>query len=57
LLHYLASGAAEGRDPSPDFSSRAYLTAYPDVEAAGLNPLEHYVSQGRAEGRQPSAAA
>ena len=33
----------------PDF----YLEKYPDVRAAGLDPLRHYVMHGAAEGRKP----
>src|SRR5262245_5324727 len=51
-LHYLAHGAAEGRDPGPQFSTAAYLAANPDVERHGMNPLLHYVLHGKAEGRQ-----
>ncbi|NWG53835.1 MAG: glycosyltransferase, partial [Hydrogenophilaceae bacterium] len=50
-LHYVAHGAAEGRDPSAAFSTRAYLQRYPDVQAGGRNPLFHYVRHGRSEGR------
>jgi hypothetical protein len=32
-----------------------YLEVYPDVAAAGLDPLEHYCRHGRFEGRLPSA--
>jgi hypothetical protein len=37
--HYLSSGAAEGRDPGSGFSTSDYLTRYPDVAGAGMNPL------------------
>lgn len=33
----------------PDF----YLAKYPDVRAAGIDPLQHYVTNGAAEGRKP----
>src|SRR5947209_563058 len=33
IRHYLRYGAAEGRDPNPDFSTRGYLDTYPDVVA------------------------
>lgn len=39
--------AALGFDP--DF----YLAQYPDVAAAGVDPLEHYLRYGQAEGRLP----
>jgi hypothetical protein len=55
--HYLAHGAAEGRDPGPHFISRRYLEAYPDVAASGMNPLVHYLRHGRAEGRAMSGPA
>ncbi len=51
LLHYLQHGAAEGRDPGPEFCTRAYLERYPDVAEARINPLLHYVRHGRNEGR------
>ena len=51
LLHYLAIGASEGRDPSPAFSTAFYLTYYPDVQLSGINPLVHYLRFGKAEGR------
>lgn len=51
IAQYLATGAAEGRDPGPGFSTSWYLSAYPDVAAEGLNPLVHYALYGRAEGR------
>src|SRR5215471_13091434 len=41
--HYLSSGAAEGRNPSPHFSTVGYLDRYPDVAATGTNPLLHYL--------------
>lgn len=53
--HYLLHGAAEGRDPGPDFSTAYYLREAPDVEAAGTNPLVHFLLHGKAEGRLPSA--
>ena len=51
LNHYLKSGWKEGRDPRPDFSTRYYLAAHPDVRDAGVNPFYHYISAGKSEGR------
>ena len=42
VAHYLDAGAAEGRDPGPDFSTSAYLERYPSVTLAGANALAHY---------------
>lgn len=36
------------------FDADFYLAKYPDVAAAGLDPLEHYSSHGWREGRNPS---
>jgi GT2 family glycosyltransferase len=35
------------------FDADYYLSRYPDVSHAGLNPLMHYVEHGHREGRQP----
>jgi hypothetical protein len=50
-MHYVWIGAALGRDPAPEFSTRFYLDHYPDVAQAGVNPFFHYVSSGREQGR------
>ncbi|MBV8359921.1 MAG: glycosyltransferase family 2 protein [Deltaproteobacteria bacterium] len=36
------------------FDPKWYLAAYPDVEAAGIDPLSHYCAHGWEEGRQPN---
>lgn len=51
VRHYIHSGAAEGRDPTPGFSTRYYLETYPDVAESGVNPFYHYLTVGRSEGR------
>jgi hypothetical protein len=35
------------------FDSDFYLTKYPDIAAAGVDPLEHYMLNGWLEGRDP----
>ena len=57
LDHYIDIGWQLGLDPSPAFSVRNYLAAYPDVAQAGVEPLGHYALQGRAEGRSPGETA
>lgn len=37
------------------FVSEAYLKAYPDVSAAGVDPLTHFMTSGWREGRNPSS--
>lgn len=49
-IHYVLSGAAEGRVPSTGWSDSSYHKANPDI-AAQLNPLLHYELFGRAAGR------
>ena len=51
LLHYDTYGWKEGRDPSAQFSTNAYLAANPDVAAAHVNPMLHYEEYGIYEGR------
>lgn len=51
VSHYVRRGAAEGRDPSPDFSTQAYLNHYEDVAQSGINPFAHYILFGKGEGR------
>jgi SAM-dependent methyltransferase len=37
----------------PGFDPVYYLKTYPDVAAAGVDPLDHYLRYGRSEGRRP----
>jgi GT2 family glycosyltransferase len=53
LLHFLLTGAFEGRSPHSLFDSSFYLGMYPDVVEAKVNPLGHYLRYGAREGRQP----
>jgi GT2 family glycosyltransferase len=41
---------------SGQFDHEFYLRANPDVQYAGIDPIEHYVSSGSAEGRRPNEA-
>jgi hypothetical protein len=54
--HFHASGWRESRDPNPFFSTVLYQSAYPDVAAAGVDPLSHFDQIGWREGRIPSLA-
>jgi hypothetical protein len=51
VWHYIRYGAAEGRNPGPDFNTLFYMTTYPDVQASGINPLFHFIKYGSHEGR------
>lgn len=53
LDHHLRDGWRRGDDPCPLFSTRFYLTQYPDVAAAGVCPLVHYSRHGWREDRRP----
>ena len=52
IVHYLSFGAAEGRNPGPDFDGRWYVNCHSDVAGAHLNPLLHYLEAGASEGRE-----
>ena len=49
--HYLQIGWEQGLDPTAAFSTRAYLSHYPDIADANIPPFLHYIRAGRAEGR------
>jgi glycosyl transferase family WbsX len=53
LRHYLLNRQSGKVSAMPEFDSGFYLRAYPDVAAAGLDPLEHYMVQGFREARRP----
>ena len=53
LVHYVAHGAAEGRNPNAMFDTAWYLAQHPDVHEPVINPLAHYLKFGAAEGRNP----
>lgn len=50
-VHYLVTGAFAGNDPGPDFDTKAYYRANPDVAEAKWPALAHFVLHGQAEGR------
>jgi glycosyltransferase involved in cell wall biosynthesis len=51
LVHFMAIGWRERRDPRPDFSIRHYVETYPDIAYGGLNPFLPYILFGISEGR------
>jgi hypothetical protein len=53
LLHFIRSGAAEGRRPNCCFDTEWYLSRHPELAAAGTNPLIHYIEHGEAAGLDP----
>jgi 2-polyprenyl-3-methyl-5-hydroxy-6-metoxy-1,4-benzoquinol methylase len=42
VKHYVKIGAAEGRDPGPNFSTKGYLIKNPKIYKKGINPLVHF---------------
>lgn len=56
LDHFMTYGWREGRDPSPDFSVRAYQEAFPEVAASGVNPFVHWITNGRPRATLPESA-
>jgi hypothetical protein len=63
LTEHSATAEAASADPAviaeepAAFDRDWYLGAYPDVAAAGVDPLEHYRAYGKGEGRHPTLAA
>jgi len=53
--HYLNQGYKDGYNPSELFYNDFYLSVYPDILYADINPLLHYIKFGRAEGRITSS--
>ncbi len=54
LAHFLARRVSGETSPLVEFDSAWYLKTYPDVAAAGMDPLEHFIVQGHREARNPS---
>ncbi len=54
LAHFLRHRTTGTASPIPEFDSAWYLATYPDIAAAGMDPMEHYLVQGFREGRHPS---
>lgn len=46
-LHYLRLGAAEGKDPGPEFSTRHYLAKHPRIRRSNVNPLLNHLRTGQ----------
>lgn len=53
LVHYVAYGSEEGRQPNPLFDPAWYRNTYADVAEAGVEPLLHYAIRGASENRRP----
>lgn len=51
--HYLQHGAAEGRDPNPNFNTAHYLAQSAQARDSGLPVLLHYQQVGRELGLDP----
>lgn len=58
LMHYLTIGWRQRWDPSPQFSTEAYLKAHPDVAQSGICPLVHFarVRDGKLDYEPPIEA-
>jgi GT2 family glycosyltransferase len=53
-LHYVETGSALRRRPSPRFDPAYYLEANADIAESGMDPLLHFVRYGLKEGRRPA---
>ncbi len=54
VRHFAEHGWRAKLNPNTWFDTGFYLEFYPDIAAAGMNPLFHYAYYGRAEGRMPA---
>jgi glycosyltransferase involved in cell wall biosynthesis len=54
LAHYLRHRTTGKFSPSPDFDVNFYVTAYPDIAAAGVDAFAHFMEFGFREDRCPS---
>lgn len=54
VIHYLRSGAAEGRNPNPWFDTTYYMSNHPGTISAGINPLLHFILYGARHGARPN---
>lgn len=52
IEHFLGTGWRNNLSPSRSFSVPHYLSAYPDIREAGVNPLLHFLESGWRENRQ-----
>jgi hypothetical protein len=52
-MHYVVTGAREGRRPHPLFDGKYYLARNADVRKSGANPLVHFVRKGATALRDP----
>ena len=57
--HYLSRGAADDRDPHPEFKTRRYRAFFPEADGDGPNPLVHFLDRAEAQdaGIDPSLRA
>lgn len=46
-LHYLRLGAAQGKDPGPDFSTNHYASRHPMLARSKVNPLLNHLRTGQ----------
>ncbi len=51
IMHYMAYGFREGRNPSAEFDNDAYLAKYKDARDMNIAPLLHYEGKGKYQRR------
>lgn len=54
VLHYYENRLT-GASPMPEFDAEFYMTSYPDIAAAKIDPFLHFWNYGYKEDRDPSA--
>ncbi|MBC6437964.1 MAG: hypothetical protein GDA52_07475 [Rhodobacteraceae bacterium] len=52
VWHYIRSGAAEGRDPSPLFSTKVYVKQHPKAACGQNTPFDNWLRYTRKKGKR-----
>ena len=52
VWHYIRSGAAEGRDPSPLFSTKVYVKQHPEAACGQNTPFDDWLRYTRKKGKR-----
>lgn len=53
LMHYIAHGVRERRDPSPHFRTAGYIALHPALDETTMNPLVHFMIEARRVAASP----
>jgi GT2 family glycosyltransferase len=57
LSHYMDFGAAELRNPGPDFDAEHYAFSYPEYRVSFPSPIAHFLRIGQRRGFRPTGTS